>query len=215
MVRTRVSAARGFGIALAGMVFAAGGLAPTSAHAGPARRLARLSAKVTGIDGMVSDIPGTATPDGSGTPLVPLDSNTLRVPPESGDNVMYITIVGTAFSSGNGFALNCQLDGVNCLAGDGTQGDGSVLAIPTGWIIPLGNEFSNGPGFGDTGFSYQWCVPIEKKPKDHSVLINAGSAFGGETFLEAVQVFVDSNRISNSSDRCATYATPNGVVSGD
>ena len=219
MVRTRVSAARGFGIALAGMVFAAGGLAPTSAHAGKA--LTRLSAEATGIDGTVTDVPPTASPSTPAS-FVVLYSNSVKVPAnvaaDPPDNVIYVTIVGTAFSGGNGFALNCQVDGANCLAGTGTAGTGSVAAIPAGWIIPLGNEFSGGSGFGDTGFSYQWCAAISKSKKNvHSVVINAASAFGGsDAFIEAVQVFVDSNRINTRDGNvCGTYPTPNSISSPD
>jgi hypothetical protein len=169
----------------------------------------------------VTDVPPTASPSTPAS-FVVLYSNSVKVPAnvtaDPPDNVIYVTIVGTAFSDGNGFALNCQVDGANCLAGTGTAGPGAVAAIPAGWIIPLGNEFIGGSGFGDTGFSYQWCAAISKAKKNvHSVVINAASAFGSsDAFIEAVQVFVDSNRINTrDANVCGTYPTPNSVSSPD
>ena len=187
-----------------------------NAHAG--KQLTRESAEVTGIDGKVILVPETADP-ATFASTIQIYNNTVTTP--GADNVIYVSIVGTAFSEGNGIAMNCQVDGVNCLAGEGTAGGGSVDVIPPGWIIPLGTEFGTGNGYGDTGFSYHWCAPIVKSKKNaHVVTINLASAFGvDDAFVEAVQVFVDSNKINGKQvgdlNVCGSYPTPNGTDSPD
>jgi len=188
---------------------------PTGALAGGG--LTRLSAQYTAVDGNVIGIPSTATPAGGPEQIY---SNTLKVP--NGNNVMYVTIQASGFGDAGGdIALNCQVDGTNCLSGKGTAGTGSVSSIPTGWVIPLGSEFGSGVALGATGLGYQWCIPLSKtKQGMHSVVINAGNAFGFATaWMEAVSVFVDVNNVqtskSGTSNACGVYATPFSTTSPD
>jgi hypothetical protein len=188
---------------------------PTGALAGAG--LTRLSAQYTAVDGNVIGIPSTATPAGGPEQIY---SNTLKVP--NGNNVMYVTIQASGFTDiGGDIALNCQVDGTNCLNGTGTAGSGSVSSIPTGWVIPLGNEFGNGISLGATGLGYQWCIPLSKtKQGMHSVVINAGNAFGfANAWMEGVSVFVDVNNVqtskSGTSNACGVYATPFSTTSPD
>jgi hypothetical protein len=190
-------------------VLALGLTLPAAAHAGKA--LKRLSASVTAIDGNAILLPYTSTP--GAVDNVAVFQQTLKIP--SGTNVVYVTISGTGISdeSDDGTALNCQVDGVNCLNGEGTPGPGSVAAIPPGWVIPLGSEYWN-TGVGLTGFNYQWCAPITKGT--HTITIYGASAFGyGDQYLEAVQVFVDANKIGSGGSACGTYSTPNPSLSPD
>jgi hypothetical protein len=190
---------------------------PRLAHAGNA--LIRLSALTTAFDGKVILLPKAKTPVTGG---IEVYGNSLKVP--GGNNVMYITFSGTGFGVGGGVALNCQVDGVNCIDGIGAAGTGNVRFIPTGWVIPLGDELvdtlSGGAEFpfGATGLGYHWCTPLSKtKNNVHSIVLNAASAFGGKTedeFLEAVVVFVDVNGIGGHN-ACGTYDTPNPVNSPD
>lgn len=188
---------------------------PTGVLAGGG--LTRLSAQYTAVDGNVIGIPSTATPAGGPEKIY---SNTLRVP--NGNNVMYVTIQASGFGdAGADIALNCQVDGTNCLPGKGTAGTGSVSAIPTGWVIPLGSEFGSGVALGATGLGYQWCIPLSKtKGGTHTVVINAGNAFGSVTaWMEGVSVFVDVNNVqvskSGTSNACGVYATPFSTTSPD
>src|SRR5512135_2588548 len=94
-------------LAFAGMLMAL----PSGALAG--NSLTRLSAQYTAVDGNVIGIPTTATPAGGPEQIY---SNSLKVP--NGNNVMYVTIQASGFSDAGGdIALNCQVDGVNCLNG--------------------------------------------------------------------------------------------------
>jgi hypothetical protein len=182
---------------------------PAAAHAGKA--LKRLSASVTAIDGKAILLPYTSIPGAADN--VAVYQQTLKIP--GGTNVVYVTLSGTGLSDGDddGIALNCQVDGVNCLNGEGTPGTGSVSAIPPGWVIPLGSEY-NGYGFGLTGITYQWCAPITKGT--HTITIYGASAFGYyDEYLEAVHVFVDANKVGSDGSACGSYATPNAVDSPD
>jgi hypothetical protein len=186
--------------------------APGITHAGPA--LTRLSAETTAIDGKVILLPQTTPPSAGG---IQIYNNTLKVP--GGNNIMYVTFAASGLGSG-GIALNCQVDGANCLNGTGTAGTGSVASIPTGWVIPLGNEFDGDTFFGATGLGFQWCIPLTKtKGGSHSIALNAASAFGSsgqDEWLEAVSVFVDVNSIkAGTTNACGTYPTPNPVDSPD
>jgi hypothetical protein len=209
--------------ALAALVLCAGLVAtPTVASAGKA--LARLSAMNTAIDGnailLPSSSPAVNSPAPPNTPGgIQIYSNTLKMP---SDNVVYVTVSATGItdSSCDGIALNCQIDGVPCLNGNGTPGSGTVVGIPAGWVIPLGDEFDCLGDLGDTGFQFQFCAPLPKVKNDmHTVSLYAASAFGdGDAYLEAVHVYVDANKIkgkNNAQDACGTYATPNSATSPD
>lgn len=184
---------------------------PTSAIAGG---ITRLSAMYTAIDGNVIAFSNTATP-ASGA--IQIYNNSLKAP--ASNNVMYVTIQASELGEGQGIALNCQVDGKNCLNGTGTAGTGSVAAIPAGWVIPLGNEFAGGSIHGATGLGYQWCAPLGKtKGGIHTVVINAAPAFGGFEWMEAVSVFVDVSNIATNggaANACGTYPTPSSGTSPD
>ena len=174
------------------------------------RELGRLSAQNTAIDGNAILLPSGVAPGDAGQ--ITIYSNTLKVPKR--DNTLYVTVSGEGLGSCDGIALNCQVDGVNCLQGTGTPGTGSVAAIPSGWVIPLGNEFAGGGFFGLTGLDFQFCAPVTKG--SHTITLNAASSFGNcDTFIEGLHVYVDSNRINNAADRCASYPTPNSALSPD
>jgi hypothetical protein len=174
------------------------------------REMSRLSAQNTAIDGKAILLPSGVAPGDVGQ--ITIYSNTLKLPKR--DNTLYVTVSGEGLGSCDGIALNCQVDGVNCLQGTGTPGTGSVVAIPSGWVIPLGNEFDGAGSFGLTGLNFQFCAPVTKG--SHTITLNAASSFGNcDTFIEGLHVYVDSNRINNAADRCASYPTPNAALSPD
>ncbi len=183
------------------------------AHATGGKKVARFSAMYTAIDGSVILLPSTSTPASS---PIEIYNNTIKIPNRS-YNVVYVTIHASAFGFGQGIALNCQVDGIDCLNGTGTAGPGSVAAIPPGWVIPLGSEFTGSSGFGATGLSYEWCAPLSKTNKAmHTITINAADAFGtGDDWMEAVGVYIDANKVKEGADACSTYATPNPDTSPD
>lgn len=204
------------GIALGSAGLLALGLSfPAAAHAGKA--LARLSAVQTGVDGnailLPSSNPAYDSPAPPNTPGgIEIYNNTLKMP---GDNVAYLTISATGIVDDNcdAIALNCQIDGVPCLQGNGLQGGGSVAHIPAGWVIPLGDEYGCSGELGATGVQFQFCAPLSKtKGNMHTLSLYAASAFGsGDAYLEAVHVFVDANKIKgkNNFNACGTYPSPN------
>jgi hypothetical protein len=203
-------------------VLALGLTFPAVAHAGKA--LARLSAMNTAIDGKAIYLPlGSPALNSPAPPNAPggiqIYSNTLNA---AGDNVIYVTISATGLTDNicDGIALNCQVDGVPCVNGNGVPGTGTVAGIPNGWVIPLGDEFDCTGDLGDTGVNFQFCAPLGKtKGNVHTITLNAASAFGyGDAYLEAVHVYVDGNKISgknNSQNACGTYSTPNPTTSPD
>lgn len=175
--------------------------------------LQRLSSMYTATDQAIL-LPSSAPATGA-SPGVKIYNQRIIVPRDV--NMMYVTIEGTAlYSSSDDLALLCQVDGNNCLVGSGSQGDGSVSSIPTGWVLPLGNEYSgydNSP-ISPSGFKRSWCVPV--KPGPRTVTITGASAFGDADFyLEAVQVDIDVNGIHNPSQACGSYPTPNPTSSPD
>ena len=174
------------------------------------REMSRLSAQNTAIDGKAILLPSGVVPGDPGQ--ITIYSNTVKVPKR--DNTVYVTVSGEGLGTCDGIALNCQVDGVNCLQGTGTPGSGSVLAIPSGWVIPLGNEFAGGGDFGLTGLNFQFCAPTTKG--NHTITLNAASSFGDcDTFIEGLHVYVDSNHIFSAPDQCASYPTPNSADSPD
>lgn len=190
--------------------------APRAAHAG--KQLTRLSAEVTAIDGHAILLPSGVKPKDAG--VIEIYSNEGQIP--ASDTVVYVTISGEGLTDciGEGIALLCQVDGANCVAGDATPGSGLVSQIPSGWVIPLGNEFDGDEELGLTGVNFQWCKQIEKTKKNkHTVKIFAASAFGKcNTFLEGVHIYVDTNQIKttgNGANACGTIPTPNPVTSPD
>jgi hypothetical protein len=84
-------------------------------------------------------------------------------------NVMFVSIFATGITDcdDDGIALNCKIDGANCVPGVGTAGTGSVADIPAGWVIALGDEFGGYGDLGDTGLSFRFCAPhqIESQTK--------------------------------------------------
>jgi hypothetical protein len=125
---------------------------------------------------------------------------------------VYVTISGEGLGLCDGIALKCQVDGVNCVLGNGTPGTG----LPSGWVVPLGNEFDGDSDFGLSGVNFQWCSQIEKTKKNiHTVKIFGATEFGDcNTWLEAVHVYIDTNQIKtkdNGANACGTFATPNPV----
>ena len=170
------------------------------------REMSRLSAQNTAIDGTAILLPSGVDPGDAGQ--ITIYSNTVKVPKR--DNTVYVTVSGEAIGFCDGVALNCQVDGTDCLQGNGTPGTG----IPNGWVVPQGDEFDGDSDFGLTGLNFQWCAPTTKG--SHSITINAATEFGDcNTFIEALHVYVDSNRIESGADRCGTYATPNPGTSPD
>ena len=212
----RAGSRRAWGVSLLVLAGLCGGLivAPIGAHAG--KQLTRLSAKITASDGNAILLPAGVDPDDPG--VIQIYSNSGNIP--AGDNVLYVTISaeGLTDCSGNGIALLCQVDGANCVPGNATPGPGSVTDIPSGWVIPLGNEFGGDDDLGLTGVNFQWCAKIGKKPQNiHSIKIFGATAFGEtcDTFLEGVHVYLDSNRIPSAPNACSTYTTPNPDTSPD
>jgi hypothetical protein len=214
---------RSLSIVLAALMLCAGLVGtPTVASAGKA--LARLSAMNTAIDGKAIYLPSTSPALNSPAPPaapggIQFYSNTLKAP---GDNVIYVTVSATGLNQDtcDGIALNCQVDGVPCVNGNGVPGSGTVAGIPNGWVIPLGDEYDCLGELGDTGFQFQFCAPLSKtKGNLHTITLNAASAFGyGDAYLEAVHVYVDANKITgkgNAQNACGTYATPNAADSPD
>jgi hypothetical protein len=174
------------------------------------REMSRLSAQNTAIDGTAILLPSGVAPGDPGQ--ITIYTNTLTLPKR--DNTLYITVSGEGLGSCDGIALNCQVDGTNCLSGTGTPGIGNVIAIPSGWVIPLGNEFAGGGSFGLTGLNFQFCAPTTQG--SHTITLNAASSFGDcDTFIEGLHVYVDSNHIADAADRCASYPTPNSAGSPD
>jgi hypothetical protein len=209
----RAGSRRAWGVSVLVLAGLCGGLivAPIGAHA--FKQLTRVSARNTAIDGKAILLPSGVDPGDAGQ--IQIYSNSGATP--AGDNVLYVTISGEGLGTCNGIALLCQVDGVNCLTGTGTPGPGSVSAIPSGWVIPLGDEFDGNASFGLTGVNFQWCAKLAKKPQNiHSIKIFGATAFGGcDTFLEGVHVYVDTNKIPSASNACSTYTTPNPALSPD
>ena len=170
------------------------------------RELSRLSAKNTAIDGNAILLPSGVEPGDAG--VINIYSNSVTVPRR--DNTVYVTVSGEALGLCDGVALNCQVDGVDCLQGDGMPGTGT----PNGWVVPTGDEFGSDGDFGLTGLNFQFCAPITKG--SHTITLNAATEFGDcNTYIEGLHVYVDSNRISTAGDACGTYATPNPATSPD
>ena len=211
----RAGTKRGWGVSLLVLAGLCGGLmvAPISAHAGKA--LTRLSAEITATDGKAIKLPATVEPSDGGTLIY---SNSGKIP--ASDTVVYVTISGEGITTctNEGIALLCQVDGANCVPGNATPGPGSVMDIPSGWVIPLGDEFGEYGDLGLTGVNFQWCKQIEKTKKNvHSVKIFASSAFGHcNVFLEGVHIYVDTNQISTKdANACGTIPTPSSADSPD
>jgi hypothetical protein len=183
-------------------VLALGLTLPAAAHAG---NLKRLSAMTTAMDGNAILLPSGVEPGDAG--VIEVYSNTVKVP--GGQNVLYVTISANGLGDCDGIALQCLVDGENCL-----QGTTDPDILPPGWVVPLGNEYDGDSFFGLSGVNYQFCTPINKG--NHNVQIFGATEFGDcNTYLEAVHVFVDSSKIKGSENACGSYATPNPVNSPD
>jgi hypothetical protein len=168
------------------------------------REISRLSAQNTAIDGTAILLPSGVDPGDAG--VITIYSNTITIPPR--DNTVYVTLSGNGLGFCDGIAVNCQVDGTNCLPGSA----GTVL--PTGWVVPLGDEFGSDGDFGLSGLNYTFCAPITKG--SHTITLNAATEFGDcNTYIEALHVYVDSNRIAPGVDQCGTYANPNPIASPD
>lgn len=74
---------------------------------------------------------------------------------------MFVSIFATGITDydDDGIALNCKIDGANCVPGVGTAGTGSVADIPAGWVIALGDEFGGYGDLSDTGLSFVLRTP--------------------------------------------------------
>src|SRR5712692_6794654 len=83
-------------------------------------------------------------------------------------NVMFVSIFATGITDceDDGIALNCKIDGANCVPGVGTAGTGSVADIPAGWVIAQGDEFCGYGDLGDTGLSFRFCAPHPRSSKE-------------------------------------------------
>jgi hypothetical protein len=168
------------------------------------RELSRLSAQNTAIDGTAILLPSGVEPGDPG--VITIYSNTVTIPKR--DNTVYVTISGNGLGFCDGIAVNCKVDGTDCLPGSA----GTV--VPSGWVVPLGDEFGSDGDFGLSGLNYTFCAPITKG--SHTITLNAATEFGDcATFIEALHVYVDSNRITSTPDACGTYANPNSIASPD
>jgi hypothetical protein len=177
---------------------------PTAANAGQA--LTRLSAQNTAIEGKAILLPNGVDPGDAG--VIPIYSNSLKVP--VGNNTVYVTVSANGLGLCDGIAINCQVDGADCLTGNGAPGTG----LPNGWVVPLGDEFGGDGNFGLSGMNFQFCAPITKGT--HQITLNAATEFGDcNTYIEALHVYVDVNKIPDSANACTTYTNPNPVDSPD
>jgi hypothetical protein len=151
-------------------------------------------------------LPTGVSPGDAG--VIQLYSNTVKVP--SGSNVLYVTISGNGLGDCDGIAIQCLVDGVNCL-----QGNTDPDILPDGWVVPLGDEYGSDSDFGLSGLNYQFCTPIRKG--NHTIQLFGATEFGDcNTYIEALHVFVDSSKIGgNAENACGSYPTPNPVDSPD
>lgn len=181
---------------------------PTNAMAGS--ELTRLSAQNTAIDGKAILLPSGVDPGDAGA--ITIYSNTVKV--SKGDNTLYVTVSGTALGSCDGVSIDCTVDGTECLNGNGEPGfPHNSVGVPNGWVDAAGGDFFDG-SFGLTGMGYQFCAPVTKG--SHTIKLHAATQIGDcNTYIEALSVYVDENRIDKAADACGTYATPNPANSPD
>src|SRR5712692_2872438 len=107
-------------------------------------------------------------------------------------NVMFVSIFATGITDceDDGIALNCKIDGANCVPGVGTAGTGSVADIPAGWVIALGDEFCGYGDLGDTGLSFRFCAPHQIKSQSQEVLKRLDARVSGRSCLPACDDYI-------------------------
>lgn len=167
-------------------------LASSAAFAqGPVQRFSARFLKFDNTE-FVAQNTDTAATDGIG-----IYANQLKIP--AAINVLFVHLAGTADVNGANVSgwFTCKVDNDFC-------NGGSPFATGTpGWISLIAGDNDTEH---DLNVNYTWCVPIKRKPGanglQHKIELRMASNGAGNVYLEAVHVYVDGAKMTNSLEAC-------------
>lgn len=173
-------------------------LASSAAFAqGPIQRFSARFLKFRDTEFIAQDSDTVANDNG-----VRIYDNTLKIP--ASINVLFVHLSATSDVNGANVSgwFTCMLDGAFC-----NKGTATATQIP-GWIALIAGDSDTEH---DLGVNYTWCVPIKRKPGanglEHEIELRMASNGGGNVYLEALHVYVDGARMTNSTEACTEMIT--------